>query len=140
MRRTTMLFLLLLLVLALAPLTAQPTEGGPSQPNTGGSPLSSPSEANEAGVMLLFSTIYGAFVRPILNWGVNRISSIPNDVSSAIMGVLTIALYLILWVTIGGTKPELPTDLWHWLSAALSAIGAGSLVSAGPPVVRAVQK
>lgn len=139
MRRTTLLLLLLLVALVL-PLTAQPTDGGPAQPNTGGSPLSSPSEANEAGVMLLFSTIYGAFVRPILNWGVNRIQSIPNDVSSAIMGILTIALYLVLWVTLGGSKPEFPTDLWHWLSAALSAIGVGSLVSAGPPVVRAVQK
>jgi hypothetical protein len=127
--------LILLVALAMAyPLVAQSA----GQPNTGGTPLSSQQEANEAGTMLLLSAIYGIIVRPVLNYAVNHIQAIPNDVSAAIMAGVTLLLYLVLWKTLGGTSPDSPTDWQHWALAALAALGAGSVASSVQPVARAV--
>lgn len=120
------LYLAFALLLALFPLLAFAQSS--SQPNTGGSPLSSPAEASEIGTMLLLSTIYGLFVRPLLDWVINK-TALPNEISGVVMGIITLALYLLLWKVIGGTTSDTPTDWQHWLTAALSALGVGSITS-----------
>lgn len=122
--------ILAVIVIVLFPLIAFAQDPPTQEPNTGGSPLSSTEESHELGIMLAISTLYGLLVRPILDWAINK-STFPNEISGAVMGLATVLLYVVLWKVIGGTSPDAPTDLMHWLAAALSAVGVGSVTSAG---------
>ena len=87
--------------------------------------------AARAGTMLIFSTVFGGIIRPVLNVIVRMIPDryLTNDLTGGLSAGVCLIFFLLGWGYLGGTSGT-PDDWQTWVLSSFAAVGIGTTVNA----------